>query len=243
MHKLTDNKHTARLWLIQMPVQDELLDYYRTVLIESENTQANEISALNRRQQWIVCRAILRLLLAKTLQTETDSVEITLSQYGKPQLLNATPRLCEFNLSHSEKYAVIALCNTSALGIDIQHQRTNLDPLRFADRFFNSMELIWLQNQPPNQQRESFYQLWTRKEALIKAIGEGISFDNLKTDMTRSDGLPTQTQVTLNKQLYCVQQVPKAATPAGYSCAIAVQAAEFLLETHLWNHPDPHSDC
>jgi len=81
----------------------------------------------------------------------------------------------QFNLSHTEGMAAIAITHAGKVGIDVERIRRNLDPLQMAMRFFSAEESEWLRSQPRDRQFSAFFSCWTAKEAYIKARGGGLA--------------------------------------------------------------------
>ncbi len=103
-----------------------------------------------------------------------DAPTILRGEHGKPY----APELdgIEFNLSHSGRHALIAIARDQAIGIDIEAQgrRRSIDDI--AERFFAPAESQALRALPEESRDAAFLRLWTGKEAVLKALGEGLSF-------------------------------------------------------------------
>lgn len=116
-------------------------------------------------------RALLRRLLGA--YAGTACIEIDSGEHGKPFANGGI----EFNLSHSGGEVAIAFARAQALGVDIERtQRRHADSGEIAQRFFHPREAAALERLPPAQRALAFLRLWTHKEAVLKAIGHGLSF-------------------------------------------------------------------
>lgn len=126
-------------------------------------------------QHFIAARGQLRVLLASYLSIEPAMVKFTYNTQGKPQLAGDSQPI-EFNLAHSEGRALYAFALDVAVGIDLESQERDLEAEALAERFLSSAEYESLMALPIALRREAFLRAWTRKEAVIKALGLGLSF-------------------------------------------------------------------
>ena len=128
------------------------------------------------RHTYLVSHALLRGALSQVVDRSPAQWLFGLNAYGKPHLANPVPHLdIQFNLSHTNGMAVLALAMNREVGIDVEHlgrQETNTD---IAERFFAPEEVTELISQPQDKQRIRFLEYWTLKESYIKAIGMGLS--------------------------------------------------------------------
>jgi len=125
-----------------------------------------------RRREYLVSRALLRQLLAERLQQPAASLRFCSGPHGKPRLHDDT---WHFNLSHSGNWLVLALCQQGPLGVDIELGKRRHHHLPLARRFYAQSEYEWLCSVPTDAQESAFYRLWSRKEAVLKAHGGGLS--------------------------------------------------------------------
>lgn len=124
------------------------------------------------KNRFVICRSILKIVLATHTNLDAKNIHLDYHFNKKPYL--ASHPCLHFNVSHSDDFAVIAISRTK-VGIDIEYisedfNFTNLLPDIFADNEI-------LENQNAVNKRHSFYTLWTRKEAFVKALGKGIDDD------------------------------------------------------------------
>ena len=124
--------------------------------------------------RFVVARASLRLLLGGALGESPDGLRFAYGSAGKPALADAHGGL-SFNLSHSDDAALVALVLGTSVGVDIEAERESVDAFDLADRFFAAREAAALATVPLAGRMAAFFRCWTRKEAFIKAIGEGLS--------------------------------------------------------------------
>lgn len=136
------------------------------------------------RRRFIVARGRLRLLLGQQLQVSPDAIVFRYTSRGKP-FVHDSPAPIYFNVAHTEElalYAVSARCQT---GVDIEWTQREIDADKLAARFFSRGEQLALQELPTLQRKCAFLACWTRKEAIAKALGDGLAqpFDQFEVSI------------------------------------------------------------
>ena len=162
-------------------------------LSDEERGRASRFAFERDRRRFIVGRAWLRRLLASRLGLQPEAVEITYGPRGKPGL---PPHLADsglrFNVSHSEDLAVYAFSRGREIGIDVEAVRAIEDADAIAERFFSAREISAYRALDPRDKPVGFFNCWTRKEAFIKAIGEGLSHPLDSFDVSLMPGEPAR---------------------------------------------------
>ena len=121
-------------------------------------------------------RGVLRQILGAYLACPPESPEFRYGPNGKPAVqLDGAPPPLEFNLSHSREHALLALTRGRPVGVDIERIEARPAAQRIARRFFAPQEYEQLQHRHGDGATDMFYQLWTAKESLLKAVGAGLS--------------------------------------------------------------------
>lgn len=146
------------------------------LLSDEEQQRASRFVFDHDRRRFVAARARLRQLLAARLNVRPESVELVYGAHGKPTLARhfADPDL-RFNVSHCEDIAVYAFARGREIGIDVETVRVIRDAADVAARFFSRLENEAYLALDPGNRPLGFFTCWTRKEAFIKAIGEGLS--------------------------------------------------------------------
>jgi 4'-phosphopantetheinyl transferase len=121
-------------------------------------------------------RQPLRRVLAAYLGIDADSVVLIDGEHGRPELASTHDRLLGFNWSHSGDHAMVAIGRDVVPGIDVEHLRPRLRPLEIARRYFDVDETAVLAKVPVEDRSAAFLELWTAKEAVLKALGRGLAF-------------------------------------------------------------------
>jgi 4'-phosphopantetheinyl transferase len=148
-----------------------------SVLSSDEISRANRFHFEKDRIHFVRCRAALRRLVGKYLTIPADEVRFEYLTNGKPQLAaDQNQRSLQFNVSHSAGLALIAFGTERGLGIDVEKIRADVDTAALSERFFSLRERAGLKQLAEELRVPGFFACWTRKEAFLKATGEGLSF-------------------------------------------------------------------
>jgi len=127
------------------------------------------------RNRFIVCHGILRNILSGYLDIEP--VRFCRGKNDKPALVSRPDKdKLHFNLSHSEGIALYALTRNREIGVDIEYLRDIPEMEKLAERFFSPRENEVFQILSESRRQPAFFNCWTRKEAFIKATGDGLPF-------------------------------------------------------------------
>jgi 4'-phosphopantetheinyl transferase len=201
-----------------LPTRDETLS-------QDERDRAARFHFERDQIRFINAHAALREILSRETNTPPRMLEFHMNEYGKPALANDAG--VQFNLSHSQDKGLLAVARGIKLGVDIEALRANFDVVELAARFFAPREVERVKNEPAR-----FFEIWTRKEAFIKAIGMGVSFPLQEFDVCeeRVKVYPSAKQYTLEE--WFVQSFEPT---MGYIAAVATNAAEFQLQERVWS--------
>ena len=151
-----------------------------------EQARAARLRFERDRERFSTCRAALRVILGRYLNLEPGALVFDTGEYGKPTLSNQP---LEFNVSHSAELALIAVGSHGPLGIDVEALRDVRDPVELAARYFHPEERRVVDAAPPESQDSVFLTCWTRKEAVLKSMGIGLTLDTrrMKVGATAGD--------------------------------------------------------
>lgn len=143
------------------------------LLNDTERARAERIRIPRAADQFVVARGLLRTMLGERLGIEPRAVELVLGHHGKPHLRD-TDHPLRFNLSHSHGQVIFAFAESVEVGIDIEQQRPQVQYENLAKRYFSPRETAKLMALPEGERCAAFFRCWTRKEAFIKAKGDGL---------------------------------------------------------------------
>jgi 4'-phosphopantetheinyl transferase len=163
----------------------------REILSTDERIRASRFRFHTDSDRFIAARSSLRTILSRYLRTQPAELKFGLNPFGKPHLTGGQDKLgLRFNLSHSHDMALLAVARNRDVGVDVEFRRADFATDEVAQRFFSRSERNQLGAIAPEQKTEAFFNCWTRKEAYIKARGEGVSFPLDQFDVSFAPDAP-----------------------------------------------------
>lgn len=177
-------------------------------LSPNERRRARRYLRAEDRRRFMLGRAGLRWLLSRYLKRVPRDIDLCVDQRGKPYLANA-PDLT-FNLSHSHAFVVYTCAPGVAVGVDVQFLDYCVDVDRMAQRFFSKRERMELTMYEGDERRKAFFRGWVRKEAFVKAMGQGLSFgvDDVDVTLSRSGGLVAVHNESVDVRCWTMRDIP-----------------------------------
>jgi 4'-phosphopantetheinyl transferase len=180
----------------------------------------------------------MRDLLGRYLQTQPGRISFVYNAFGKPDLSPEFRTRLTFNLSHSASLALIAIATASNVGVDVEYIRAQSDYADIAARFFSAAESDYLIALPSHLYPEAFFSCWTKKEAYVKACGEGLAIplNSFSVPLTTDPAhAPVDVHVASNDivsakpwSLYTLRPAP------GYAGALAIEGGGWQLSQWQW---------
>ena len=204
-------------------------DNLKLLLAPDEAARADRFHFDKDRNHYVVAHAILRKLLAAYLNRPAHEVRLAYAEKGKPSL--AEQGLLKFNLAHSHGKAVYGFASARELGIDLEFIREEFAGEDIAERFFSRVEIASLRNVPAGFMKQAFFNCWTRKEAYIKARGEGLSMPLDVFDVSLEPGEPA-VFLRNHKEPGEVERwsMQDLSAPEGYVAALVVEGHSWELK-------------
>jgi 4'-phosphopantetheinyl transferase len=206
-------------WLVQTLSKDELL-------------RAERFHFERDRLRFIVSRGLLRVILGRYLDMEPGQLHFSYGPRGKPTLIE-TPtdgkgKLC-FNLAHSNGLALIGVTREREIGVDFEYIRPIANAEQIVQSFFSPREIAMLQSVPRDQKLTAFFNCWTRKEAYVKATGDGLAQPLNQFSVSLAPCEPAKLLAVAadarEVSRWCIQSL----TPApGYVAAVVVEGHAWL---------------
>jgi len=165
------------IWLCHLKDLSKNIDEFYSLLAKDERERADKLKIEDKRKQYIITRGSLRQRLGSLTNLEPKDFVFEYMEHGKPVLAN-DPRYADitFNISHSNDFSLIAITLKQVIGIDIEKINPDSDHQQLVTRFFSMVEQSEFQALPEKIKAKAFCACWTRKEAFIKAVGDGVSY-------------------------------------------------------------------
>jgi 4'-phosphopantetheinyl transferase len=160
-----------QVWRASLEPEPHSVAYLERLLAEDERKRAEKFHFERDRRRFVVGRGILRTLLGGYLGEDPRALRFRYGERGKP----GVPGGPFFNISHSGPLMLLAFSPSTPVGIDVELSQPHLADERVAEHFFSPAEVASLRSLPPERQAHAFLACWTRKEAFIKARGDGLS--------------------------------------------------------------------
>jgi 4'-phosphopantetheinyl transferase len=164
----------VHVWRVLLDADEETVRKFQATLDSDERARANQFAFARSRNEFVVTRGALRELLGQYLGSPPAELKLQYGSKGKPSLLPPLNSQIQFSVSHSHGLALLAFAAKLQVGVDVEQIRPHFATLQIAERYFSSQEVAELRVLPPALQPEGFFLCWTRKEAYIKALGEGL---------------------------------------------------------------------
>lgn len=177
-----DEVHVFRA---RIDAEGEEIARARSLLSPDETARAARFKFDRHREPFIRAHAFARRILSRLLATSPSELRFTTGTHGKPALEDGA---LELNLSHSGGWALLAAARGRPVGVDVERHRPEVETLEIAERFFTPTELAVLRSLEGEARVRGFFLCWTRKEAYIKARGEGLSIPLSSFDVTCRPG-------------------------------------------------------
>jgi 4'-phosphopantetheinyl transferase len=208
-------------------------------LAADEQARAERFHFERDRGHFIVARGVLRAILGGYLKRAPEGLSFCYGSHGKPAIAGESGGdAIRFNVSHSHGIALYAVTRGREVGVDLERIRFNLAVAEIAERFFSRREVAMLRALPTEEQREAFFRCWTRKEACLKARGEGLSLPLDQVDVSLAPGEPDAAPGTQPDSSDASRWSLQELAPApGYVAALAVEGHGWRLA--CWQWPDP----
>jgi len=179
--------------VVDLDVPDSEKAEARMLLSGEERRRADQFIFERDRNRYVVARAWLRKLLGERLETNPEAVEFCYGDYGKPALANQTAsEPLYFNVSHSGGVAVYAFSQSHKIGVDVEAITEMSDRDDVAMNCFSDHEIETFQKLDESDKSLGFFNCWTRKEAFVKALGDGLRFPLNSFDVTLSPDEPAE---------------------------------------------------
>ncbi len=222
----------VHVWCADLDALGADPDRFQRILTAAELTRAAAYRFTVDRVRFVTARGMLRWVLGRYLELDAAAVSLRVTAFGKP-VVEPGSTAVQFNLAHAQGLALLAVTPRRQVGIDIEAVRDLPDMHSIARRFFAAAEVQALLTLPAAQQVAAFYACWTRKEAFIKAIGEGLTFPLDRFVVSLHPSEPTALLTVDGDPRAAERWTMMALQPAaGYAAALVVEGTGWRLSTY-----------
>lgn len=178
------------IWSFPTKASRYVVTAFEGVLVHEERDRARRFRFDHLYEAFVIAHGALRHLLGHYINCSPNEVALAYSVKGKPAL--AAPSSVHFNMTHSGDLAVIALTLRREIGVDVEQIRPLSDIQQIADQCFCPEEASEVMSAPQTERERAFFRCWTRKEAYIKATGDGLSAPLSSFRVTVQRDVPTR---------------------------------------------------
>jgi 4'-phosphopantetheinyl transferase len=226
----------VHVWRAALPVSGAAQERFERSLSQDERARASRFHFPRDQERFITTRGLLRAILGGYAGLEPAELTFDYSSFGKPSLAPAHGgHGLRFNLSHSGGLALLGITRGREIGIDVERFRPDLATDKIARSFFSPREVSELLALPADARPAAFFACWTRKEAFVKARGEGLSFPLDQFDVSLAPGEPAALLAThgdpQEAQRWTLMELDAG---PGYAAALAVEAGSRKLLCWQW---------
>jgi 4'-phosphopantetheinyl transferase len=184
-HSLSGNE--VHVWEGSLDRPPEAVQRFRALLSDDELERADRFRFERHRSRYVAGRGQLRSLLARYLDAQPAVLRFEYGEFEKPALAGSD---LHFNLAHSGAVVLFALTRAGEVGIDVELEESRPRDERLAERFFSPAEVATLRSLPHSERARAFLRCWTRKEAFLKARGDGLQLALDTFDVSLAPGQP-----------------------------------------------------
>jgi len=169
-------KDTVSVWVVRVSKMRASIPSLAPFLSQQERAIATRFIHEADRERYVVAHGVVRDLLSRYLNIDPEALAFVTNKFGKPDLVSLGDRPpLRFNLAHSGDLVLCAVTLERRVGVDVERVRTDYDVMELAINQFADDEVRALRNYSATERPNAFFRCWTRKEAYIKARGEGLA--------------------------------------------------------------------
>jgi 4'-phosphopantetheinyl transferase len=224
--KLSLSSRNVDVWIAALDAPSNSVKEFMELLSDDEIRKADRFYFDRDKRRFIVCHGLLRTILGRYyLDIEPHRLEFCRGSRGKPYLAeNVNDSKIRFNQSHSNGLVVFAFAKDHQVGIDVEYMRYIADAQRIVEGTFSKTEIAAFNELLDQEKQEAFYNCWTRKEAFLKALGEGLYFPLDEFDVSLAPGEPARLLSITGRSNEALHWSLKSFMPdAAYKAAVAVR--------------------
>jgi 4'-phosphopantetheinyl transferase len=228
--------NAIHVWATTLSTPPHVLENLAATLSPDETERAHKFKFEKHRNRYIAGRGALRKILAQYLRANPANLRFVQLENGKPALDGEFANAgIHFNLAHSDELALVAITRLGMVGVDVECIRPVKDMDALVARFFSPREDEAFQKVAEHEKPAAFFNLWTRKEALLKATGEGITRSLSLVEVSFLPGEPARLLAISGDTEKAAEWKLQDLSPAtGFTGAIAIRAQDVEVQCWKW---------
>lgn len=232
--KLALSPGDLHVWSASLELDWRSIPSLQRILSGDEIDRAERYRFSADRREFIAARGLLRMILGRYLDTPPERLRFCYGPNGKPSLVvDPGGTSLQFNVSHSSGFVVYAVTRARQVGIDLERIQPFPEVRMLVERYFSSAEQAALRALPKEQQLLAFYRCWTRKEAFIKAKGQGLSLALDRFVVSLAPGEPARLLHVDGDQQEASRWLLRELLPGpGYVATLAVKGNDWRLSCY-----------
>src|ERR1700730_3853925 len=225
---LADNE--LHVWRASLDLSPAVRERLQSTLNLDEKKRVEKLVIEKAREHFVAARGILRELFGAYLGVVGGKVGFRYGPEGKPSLSPEHNSKISFNVSHSNGMGLFVFANDQEIGADIEYVKPDFRGMEIASRFFSVEESAALAKLPPEQQDEAFFGCWTKKEAYVKAHGQGLSIplDSFTVEFSKSKQV-LRDEAGARWSCYALEAAP------GFAAAVVAAGEDWRLKCWEWS--------
>ena len=226
----------VHVWRVPLDCTEAVLRPLANTLSLEERTRAEKFFFDRDRNAYITARGVLRQLLAHYLHRPPSELQFGYQARGKPFLANpSADQPLNFNVAHSRNIALLAFTAGPSVGVDVEFIRTDIASEEIAARYFAPQEVAELHALPAGQRPIAFFLGWTRKEAYVKALGDGLQIPLASFCVSLTPSQPA-TLESADSSRWTLQNLSPG---PGYAGALIAEGKDWTLRCFDWQGAQP----
>ena len=227
----------VHVWAVSLCARSGAWQALTAALSLDEKERAGKFKFEKHRNRFIAGRGGLREILGKYLQAKPAALRFTYSNNGKPALAAEFAGAgVHFNVAHSEDLALVAVTRIGAIGVDVECIRPVKEMDELVARFFSARETELFRELRADEKPAAFFNLWTRKEALLKVTGEGITRSLSLVEVSFLPGEVPRLLAIAGDTSKASRWTLRELSPApGFTGALTIQAQDVNVRCGKWD--------
>lgn len=226
----------AHLYRIDLNPESSNLQFSCFILSPDERRRAEKYHFEKDKNHFINARAALRRILSRYLDLAPNQIGFSGNRYGKPELnIKNSDAALNFNFSSSWEIALCAVTRNREIGVDIEFIKGESANIEIAERYFSPDEISALKNIPEPLQSAAFFSVWTRKEAFIKAVGQGLSYPLQKFSVSIQPDEMTPSLIINDSLENDIWSLFSFSPHSDYAAALAIEGILPTLRFWQWS--------